>query len=83
MLEALVRNIPVIASNRDGMRDLLPPEWTFEAGNANALLQTFSHVRDTWMEKIGPLQQKVLTEHTLDHFKECFAAAVFIVDEAF
>jgi glycosyltransferase involved in cell wall biosynthesis len=39
MLEALACGVPVIGSARDGMKDLLPPDWTFEAENGAALFQ--------------------------------------------
>lgn len=32
MLEALERDVPVIAVSRDGMRDYLPPEWLYPSG---------------------------------------------------
>ena len=69
MLEALARAIPVIGSNRDGMKDLLPEEWTFEPGNANALADTFSNLRTKGSDQIGSLQRKVLDENSLDAFK--------------
>ncbi|MBT8041809.1 MAG: glycosyltransferase family 4 protein [Pontiella sp.] len=76
MLEALARSIPVIGSDRDGMKDLLPHTWTFETENADALIETFSHVRQTWQNEIDPLRQKVLSEHSLERFKVNFSKAV-------
>lgn len=76
MLEALVRGIPVIASRRDGMQDILPEEWTFEPGNAAALAQTFSSARSLWPNQIEPLQHHVKTEMSLDPFKSNFVRAV-------
>jgi len=37
MLEALACGVPVIGSARDGMKDLLPSDWTFETENGDAL----------------------------------------------
>jgi glycosyltransferase involved in cell wall biosynthesis len=76
MLEALARGIPVIGSNRDGMEELLPESWTFEAENAAALADTFSSVGDTWQQMMDPLRQKILNEHSLEAFKAGFCAAV-------
>jgi glycosyltransferase involved in cell wall biosynthesis len=76
MLEALARGIPVIGSNRDGMGEILPPGWTFETENTEALASTFSGVRDHWQQMIGPLREKVLNEYSLDTFKTRFQAAV-------
>lgn len=42
MMEALQAGVPVLASNRDGMRDVLPAEWQFDPvnpQNAVAVLQ--------------------------------------------
>ncbi len=76
MLEALARGIPVIGSNRDGMKEILPEEWIFEAENAAALAETFSTVRESWQQRIGPLREMVLNEHSLEAFKAHFRAAV-------
>ncbi|MGA8111901.1 MAG: glycosyltransferase [Acidobacteriaceae bacterium] len=37
MLEALARRIPVVASDRDGMKTWLPPQWRFPFGDAQAM----------------------------------------------
>lgn len=37
MLEALARRIPVVASDRDGMKSWLPPEWRFPFRDAEAM----------------------------------------------
>lgn len=76
MLEALARGIPVIGSARDGMQDILPKTWTFKPENADALAGAFSLVRNSWQNEIGTLQQKVLSEHSLDTFKNRFVQAV-------
>ena len=76
MLEALARGIPVIGSNRDGMKEILPASWVFEAENAEALADTFSAVRNNWQQMIGPLREKILSEHSLEAFKTNFRAAV-------
>lgn len=76
MLEALARGIPVIGSRRDGMKDMLPESWTFETENAAALADTFSTARSNWQQLIGPLREKVLSEHSLEAFKANFINAV-------
>ncbi len=76
MLEALARGIPVIGSACDGMRDVLPAEWTFSPGDPRALATTFASVRETWKQKIEPLQNRVREEHSLKRFKAGFATAV-------
>ena len=76
MLEALARGIPVIGSNRDGMKETLPESWTFETENAGALADTFTAVRDNGQQMIGPLRDKILNEHSMEAFKANFRSAV-------
>ena len=76
MLEALARGIPVIGSARDGMRDILPADWTFRPENENVLAETFSRVRTTWKNEITELQRKVRTEMTIEIVKDNFHNAV-------
>jgi glycosyltransferase involved in cell wall biosynthesis len=76
MLEALARGIPVIGSNRDGMRDTLPPEWRFEPGNAHALGETFIKLRETHARPIEAIRKMVLENHAMDRFKQHFVQAV-------
>lgn len=76
MLEALARGLPVIGSRVDGMKDLLPTEWTFNAGNTISLATTFSIARETWPLKMKVLQERVLHKNSLDAFKEQFIRAV-------
>lgn len=77
MLEALARGIPVIGSDRDGMQEVLPNEWTFATGNAEALADTFAYVQKNRQNGIPALRQRVLANHSLDTFKANFANAVF------
>ena len=76
MLEALARGVPVLGSARDGMKDVLPPEWTFAPENAEALAATFSKARGDGMEKIADLQRKVLAENSIEAFHANFVRAV-------
>ena len=77
MLEALARGIPVVGSACDGMKDLLPDDWTFEPGNGRDLAMKFSNVRKDWQNHIGFLQKKVLEENSLEAFKTAFRDTVF------
>lgn len=76
MLEALACGTPVIASARDGMKDLLPASWTFETENDNALVSTFDYVSKHWKNEIDTLQTKIRTEYTIQAFQENFEQAV-------
>jgi len=76
MLEALALGIPVIGSNRDGIRDILPSAWTFEPENAQALAETFSKVRSSWTDEMAELQIMIQKGMTLEIFKTNFHRAI-------
>ena len=76
MLEALARGIPVLGSNRDGMRDTLPEAWTFDPENGEALAYTFSGLRSRWKNEIEALQTRIITEASMENFKANFHQAV-------
>lgn len=76
MLEAIARGIPVLGSRCDGMKDLLPAQWTFTPEDAKALAETFNTMRRTWRETIGPIQEQVRTQCTLESFHKAFHKAV-------
>lgn len=76
MLEALACGTPVIASARDGMKDLLPVAWTFEAENGDALATTYDYVSNHWKNDINALQTKIKTEYTIQTFQSNFEQAV-------
>ena len=76
MLEALACGTPVIASARDGMKDILPPAWTFEPENSAALATVFDHVSKVWKNDIDALQQKIKTDYTIRAFQKNFKTAL-------
>lgn len=45
MMEAMLFGLPVIASDVDGMRSVLPDEWRFAPGNGDQLMQLLERVR--------------------------------------
>lgn len=79
MLEALCCGTPVIAANRDGMREMLPPEWLFEPGNPAAFRERIAHVlgnRDAARGHAAALQQRIRDSMTERTFGEAFTGAV-------
>ncbi len=78
MLEALARNIPVLGSNRDGMRDTLPGTWTFDPENGEALARAFSSIRNIWQNEIEAIQERTATEASLETFKANFLRAIIL-----
>jgi glycosyltransferase involved in cell wall biosynthesis len=76
MLEALACGIPVVGSARDGMKDLLPTDWTFETENADALADAVSHVSKVWKHELPTLQKRIREEYTVEKFKQNFEATL-------
>lgn len=76
MLEALACGIPVIGSSRDGMKDILPMEWTFETGNGGALADVAGYVSGHWQKYLPALQAEVRGEYTVEKFQQNFEAAL-------
>ncbi len=76
MLEALARGIPVLGSNRDGMRDTLPEAWTFEPGNSEALANAFSGLRSRWKNEIEAIKKRIVIQTSLETFKTNFRNAL-------
>ena len=77
MLEALSSGTPVLGSDRDGMRDLLPSEWRFKPGDVSslgaALVRFFSEGRP------GPssdLMGRVRTTMSLPTFRQSFSSTL-------
>src|SRR5205823_3483633 len=46
MLEAMAYNVPIVASDSDGMSEMLPREWLFPFGNYQALAERLIFVRN-------------------------------------
>lgn len=76
MLEALACGTPVIGSRRDGMQDLLPPKWTFETENSQALINTVKSVLKGDKTELSALQKQVCNEYTVENFQHNFEAAL-------
>ncbi len=45
MLEAMYYGLPIVASNIDGMAELLPQEWLFKLDNTQSLIETILRVK--------------------------------------
>ena len=77
MLEAMAYRLPVVATNIDGMADLLPTAWLFPFGDERALIDTLLRVRKSNnSEFLGLNQNQVIHEFTTEKFFTDFRSAV-------
>ncbi len=77
MLQALYFRLPVIASDVDGMADLLPPNWLFPSGNASAFADRLVQVISTTDDALlAAHSDKVVKEFSLPVFEQAFMAAI-------
>jgi glycosyltransferase involved in cell wall biosynthesis len=79
MLEALCCGTPVVAGNRDGMKELLPSEWLFEPGDVagfrNAITAIVAHP-DATRAQVAELQTRIRRSMTVEAFGNSFTRAV-------
>lgn len=76
MLEALCCAVPVLASACDGMRDLLPPGWTFPPGNDQALADLLEGFPSVVRNELPDLHLHVKKEYTIERFRARFINAL-------
>lgn len=63
MLEAMLAQKPIIASNRDGMKELLPADWLFEPNNPKSFIETLLRVRNNSNTEIFK-KHRILVKNT-------------------
>ena len=79
MLEALCCGTPVIAGDRDGMKELLPSQWLFRPGSPQRFreaIETILGDPEAASDKANKLRKKVHETMTLNAFSPAFTAAV-------
>ena len=77
MLEAMLFRLPVIASDVDGMADLLPSPWLFPSGDARAFADTLVQAISTTDDALlAAHSDKVVKEFSLPVFEQAFMAAI-------
>jgi|GEM_PF-786151 len=77
MLEALSSGTAVLASDRDGMKDLLPPAWRFEPNNPAALAAALEHFIAMHKPRPDPeLVARVRGTMSLPSFQQAFAKTI-------
>jgi glycosyltransferase involved in cell wall biosynthesis len=77
MLEALAAATAVLASDRDGMKDLLPPAWRFEPNNPTALATTLSRfIQQGRPAPAAALVARVRDSMSLVAFRRAFSSTL-------
>ena len=77
MLEALASGTAVLASDRDGMKDLLPGAWRFEPDNPTALASTLTQfIQQGRPAPAAALVARVRDSMSLEAFGRAFAATL-------
>lgn len=77
MLEALASETAVLASDKDGMRDLLPSEWRFDPDEPAALSKTISRFIGNGKPAPAPsLVARVRETMSMESFKHSFSSTI-------
>jgi glycosyltransferase involved in cell wall biosynthesis len=80
MLEAMYYSLPIVASNTDGMLEVLPQEWLFPFGDSDAAIETLLRVKNSDNTKyLLQHKQRIITEFNLDEFGKQFHKAICAV----
>lgn len=77
MLEAMNAGLRIMASNVDGMADMLPPAWTFTSGDAEALADLLC-MPQVAADAVHLQRHRELmrTQHTIDAFGRRFLTVI-------
>lgn len=77
MLEAMHAGRHIVASNIDGMADMLPPAWTFACGDAGALADLLCMPQSSAdAEHLHRHQSLIRKQHTIDAFGRRFLSLI-------
>ena len=77
MLEAMSCGLPVVASNTDGMAELLPRAWLFAPGNSRAMTETILQVKNSDNAALAHSHQEFIrNEFSIAQFGAKFSEAV-------
>lgn len=76
MLEALAAGVPVVGSDRDGMRDILPEPCRFAAGDASGFARAMQAVEQTTEQWMPGLRTHIRQHYSLAACKQGFVDTV-------
>jgi len=78
MLEALACGIAVLASDRDGMKDILPSAWRFEPNDSSALATAIEKfIKEGKQNPSDQLGSRIREQMSLETFGNSFSSTVF------
>lgn len=77
MLEAMWHELPVVASDVDGMAEVLPTEWLFRRNDSNALITAVCRVRQSDNSQLlSTNKQRVRDNFGISQFQRRFCLAI-------
>jgi len=77
ILEALENDIPVVGTNRDGMKELLPEEWRYSYGNYDEFIEKLlSVLKNKPINQVKDLRTEVNKNMSVNAFQDNFVRAV-------
>jgi glycosyltransferase involved in cell wall biosynthesis len=77
MLEAMWHEVPVVASNVDGMAEVLPSEWLFQCENPESLVSVLLRVRSADNSRLLAANKKTVSEQfSMSRFQNSFHSVV-------
>lgn len=77
MLEAMYYSMPIVASNIDGMAEILPQAWLFKVGDRDSLVETLLAVKNgDHSEAIRKNKLLIEQEYNIDNFGAGFLKAL-------
>lgn len=77
MLEAMYYGLPIVASNLDGMAEVLPSEWLFNSGDSSSLVQTVLKVKNMDNSNlIAKNKLQIMQESNFKNFGQNFCKVI-------
>lgn len=82
MIEAMWYGRPIVASNIDGMAEVLPREWLFRRGDSESLVETLLRMRSADNSRyVAAHKRRVIEEFSMTSFQQRFCTAVIESDQ--
>lgn len=77
MLEAIHAGVPVVGSDRDGMREILPAQWQYPFGDHEAFIHRLTGmIENRPLVQLAEIQAKIRTEMSVQAFQNNFLQTI-------